>query len=170
MSGEFQFVLGFSFHTVPFPRSLHSFRLITFNVHYICTWIPFVQVGETQVLILSFYSLACFHTCIHLGIFTEVCEWQQVSSALQDSSVYSRRSQLYCFVWCQFFLLLPISPASFGNVLSTPTTNGVTVTFMFHSFFSPQNFFYLFTFLRFHSVVPWNGIIHHMKNYLFLVS
>ena len=64
-------------------------------------------------------------------------ELQQVSSNLQDSSQYSGWSSKWMFITC---LQISKSSSSFTNplgiVLSTPTTIGITVTFMFDSFFS----------------------------------
>ena len=87
------------------------------------------------LLLLLFHSSWVFHTHYN-GRFSREFEWQQVCSALQDSSKYSCRSQRCCY------LDIHISSSGFkflhslwGMPSSAPTLIGITVTFIIHNIF-----------------------------------
>ena len=67
-------------------------------------------------------------------------EWLQIPTTYQDSSEYSSQSWWFCMV-----MILSLTSKSsiqfsklFGTVPNAPTTNVITKTFTFHSFFSSQ--------------------------------
>ena len=77
-----------------------------------------------------YYFTPCeFFTPALVGDHSLKFERQQVSSGLQDSSQYSSQSQQCCSV----VLILPLNSSSspLGNISSTPTTIGITMTFIF---------------------------------------
>ena len=76
---------------------------------------------------------------------------QQVSSSLLVSSKYSGRYKQYWFEWCLALRLISKSSSYFTKLLvivpSAPITIGITVIFMFHSFFVfyfyvPHHYYY----------------------------
>ena len=74
------------------------------------------------------------------GVFSLKFKWQQVSLDHQNSSNFINRLTMQWFLRFRFFLWSLSSSVyifkPLGNVSSLPTTFGITVTFMFHYFFS----------------------------------
>ena len=108
-----------------------------------------------------YYILYEFSTSASADGLLLESERQQVSSGIQDSSQYSSQSQQCCsldslasFSDIQF-------QQSFYRNLCGPVTVGITITFMYHSFFlfsgKVQVLVYLLTFFYFHSVVHRNS-------------
>ena len=81
-------------------------------------------------------------------------------------NLFSIVADLNNFVVCMISIPSLISNSSnlcskpFGALPNEPTANGISITLMFEFFGKVQVFFYLFTFLYFHSVVRRNGKIH----------
>ena len=62
-------------------------------------------------------------------------EWQQVSLSLQDSSLQSEQCCSLDGLYLSFyFQVLQSLHQSFGDCTTSNNTNGITVTFTFHSF------------------------------------
>ena len=104
-----------------------------------------------------------FHTIVSWWF-----EWQQISTHLQDSSQYSWLNN--AVVWMVSTRpLISKSSSSCCNPLvtlpSAPIIIGITVSFMFYSFFSSlARSTYLslfFTFFHFYPVVSRNGKVHY---------
>ena len=96
---------------------------------------------------LSFNSFESFFTSPLGNGFQLESKRQQVSSSLQDSSLYSGRSQQCCsfdgFYSSSYFKVLHPCINPLLTVPSGTITTGITVTFMFYSFFQFSNKVYL---------------------------
>ena len=90
-----------------------------------------------SLLLLTFSHFRVFHTIMSADGLSLESEWQKVFSSLQDSSQYSGWSQQYCHL-DSLHSSKSSSPFTTPLVTATsaPIVIGITVTFMFHRFFS----------------------------------
>ena len=104
------------------------------------------------------------------GTFSLVSEWHQVFSALLDFlSILANHYNTV--VW--MVLILPLISKPLETVPSAPTMIGITITLLFHSFYSSQaRFKYLslvFCFVS-HPVIHWNDKVHKTASSLYIYN
>ena len=124
-----------------------------------CCFGVVVAAAALLLFLLLYYYYYYYTPCVFYNPgfpdgFSLESKWQQVSSALWDSSQYSDLSQQRCSLDgldlssdFQFF-----QPKPLGTVPSTPSTTSITVILMLHSFISSLakfSFFLLFSFFLF---------------------
>ena len=79
------------------------------------------------------------------------------------------------FVWSPFFLSKSFSPCT-NPVVTVPSasiTIGISITFIFHSFFSSlsrSRYLFLFAFLQFYFVASQKSKVHYLGGSLFLLT
>ena len=131
------FLPSHSYSCIPFKLvwSIYFLCSICYHKIYTCYCIMYYQF----LLLLSFHSLRVCHTSV------------RVTASLQHSSEYS---PILTMLWfgCSWIFLIPnfssLFPKLLGTVANTPVIISITITFMFHSFFSSlARFEYLFIFL-----------------------
>ena len=107
-------------------------------------------------LFIIFSSGEFFTPILTIGFFLK-SEWQQVSSSLQDTSLYSSWSlQRSGLDGLDSSNLLFFQFPFLETIPSAPTTIGVTITLTFHCLFgSPARSKYFWSSFYFYSVVRW---------------
>ena len=101
---------------------------------------------DLSIIIITIFTLCEFSIPVLTGGFSLKSEWQQVSSGLQESSLYSGQSYLYYGLNSSSDFLIPsLFSKLLQTIPSTPTTYCITIT-LFHRFFcSRPNYLSLFS-------------------------
>ena len=110
-----------------------------------------------------FYSFDSFHTSVSWWLSTGV--WM-TASFLKFPGLFSVFQPITTMVWFELSPHVMLFPNAFGDC-----TDGITVTFMFHSFFNSQvkSRYFLFIFFQFLSVISRDSKVHSSASFPFLL-